>query len=89
MLHAGGSAPGRWQVTWQYLACLLRNGQLYEQLGAWEDALVALKEGLQLVTYTPKKLLLFDLRHPAGLQAREALLHLCYVDAHAKQGIAN
>lgn len=47
---AGGSAPGMWQVTWQYLACLIRNGDLYEQLGAWEDALVALKEGLLMVT---------------------------------------
>ena len=52
--HAGGSAPGQWQVTWQYLACLLKNGELYEQLGAWEDASVALKEGLQLVRHTPK-----------------------------------
>ena len=46
---AGGSAPGTWQVTWQYLACLLRNGELYEQLGAWEDALLAFKEGLLMV----------------------------------------
>ena len=38
-----------WQVTWQYLACLLKNGELYEQLGAWEDALLAFKEGSLMV----------------------------------------
>ena len=45
----GGSAPGTWQATWQYLACLLRCGELYEQLGAWEDAFQAFKEGLLMV----------------------------------------
>ena len=50
---AGGSTPGTWQVTWQYLACLLRSGELYEQLGAWEDALLAFKEGLLLVRPIP------------------------------------
>ena len=36
-------------MTWQYLACLLRSGELYEQLGAWEDAILAFKEGLLMV----------------------------------------
>ncbi len=39
-----------WQATWLYLACLLRNGELYEQLGAREDALTAFKEGFIMVS---------------------------------------
>ena len=50
---AGGPAPGTWQVTWLYMTCLLRNGELYEQLGAWEDALIAFKEGLVMVSRAP------------------------------------
>lgn len=45
-------------MTWQYLACLLRNGELYEQLGAWEDALLAFKEGLLMVWTSFGELLL-------------------------------
>ena len=87
--HAGRSAPGQWQVTWQYLACLLRNGELYEQLGAWEDASVALKEGLQLVTHTLRSSSSLDLLHPACLQAGQILLPLHPIGAHAKQQLAN
>ena len=76
-------------MTWQYLACLLRNGELYEQLGAWEDASVALKEGLQLVTHTLRSSSSLDLPHPACQQAGEALLLFPPFDVHAKQAIAN
>ena len=50
---AGGPGRGTWQVTWLYMACLLRNGELYEQLGAWEDGLIAFKEGLVMVSRAP------------------------------------
>jgi len=33
------------------MACLLRNGELYEQLGTWEDALIAFQEGLLMVMH--------------------------------------
>ena len=38
-------------MTWQYIACLLRNGELYEQLGTWEDALIAFQEGRLMVMH--------------------------------------
>ena len=65
---AGSSAPGPWQATWQYLACLLRSGELYEQLGAWEDALLAFKEGLLMVR-SPIGILLLSIQWWQVLQA--------------------
>ncbi len=47
---SGQAFAGQWQALWLYLGCLLQCGDLYEGMGAFDDALHAFKEGLCMVS---------------------------------------